>query len=73
MCERDVELAALQAQVRELRRQMTFVSHWHNTLRSPWYKTVWWFLQGYRVRTLGTWYNAPWNKTAAKKYNGVLG
>jgi hypothetical protein len=62
----NAEIEALKRQVRDLRRQMAFMDHWHNTMRSPWYKSLWWFAQGYRIRSLGRWYRAPWNESAVK-------
>lgn len=69
----EAELIVLQRQVAELRRQMKLVSDWHNTMRSPWYMRLWWWLQGYRMHSLGTWYTAAWNKAGADKYNDKLG
>lgn len=68
----EVRIAALEAQVRELRRQMTLVQHWHNTLDTPMWKKAIFFLQGYKPWSLGTWYRAPWNRRMADKYNGVF-
>jgi hypothetical protein len=62
----EVEIEALKRQVRDLRRQMVFMDHWRNTVRSPWYKRVWWWAQGYRLCSLGRWYRAPWNESAVK-------
>jgi hypothetical protein len=69
----EARIKVLEAQVAELRRQHKLVADWHNTLNSHWWMRLWWFLQGYRMHSLGTWYNAPWNKTNGDKYNGVLG
>lgn len=66
-------LAVLEAQVQELRRQMKLVSDWHNTMRSRWWMRLWWFLQGYRMHSLGTWYDAPWNREGGDRYNNKLG
>jgi hypothetical protein len=43
--------------------------HWHDTMHSPWFRRLWWWLQGYRLLSLGTWYRAPWNRSALK-YGG---
>lgn len=59
-------LQILERQVKEMRRQLAFVAHWHDTVRSPLYKRVWWWLQGYRFSALGTWYRARWNASARK-------
>ena len=67
------KVAMLEAQVAELRRQMKLVADWHNTMRSRWWMRLWWFAQGYRMHSLGTWYVAPWNRAAADKYNKALG
>ena len=66
--EADVEL--LKAQVNELRRKLKLVSDWHDTMRSPLHMKLWWWAQGYRMFSLGTWYRAPWNRAAGDKYNG---
>ena len=62
----DPEIEALKRQVHALRRQMTVMDHWHNTMKSRWYKRLWWWVQGYRLMALGTWYRAPWN---SRKYD----
>lgn len=66
----EVRILALEAQVKELRRQMVFVQHWHNTVDTPWWKRIWFVIQGYKPASLGTWYSAPWNRWAGDKYNG---
>lgn len=66
----DSELETLKFQVAELRRKMKIASDWHDTMRSPLYKKLWWWAQGYRMFSLGTWYSAPWNREAGKRYNG---
>ena len=60
------EVQALQNQVKELRRQMVFMDHWHNTVRSRWWMRLWWFVQGFRLHSLGRWYRASWNESAVK-------
>lgn len=62
----EARLRVLESQVRELRRQAVRMDHWHNTMHSPWYKRLWWWVQGYRMLSLGTWYRAPWNRSARK-------
>jgi hypothetical protein len=65
----EAEFRTLQNQVAELRRQMKMASDWHDTLNTPMYKKVWFFIQGYKPWSLGTWYTAPWNRSAGEKYN----
>jgi hypothetical protein len=59
-------IAVLQRQVAALRRQAARIDHWENTLRSRWWMRLWWWVQGYRLCTLGTWYRARWNQSARK-------
>lgn len=59
-------IAALERQIVALRRHQTLVDHWHDTMKSAWYKRLWWWVQGYRLLALGTWYRAPWN---SRKYD----
>ena len=66
------EVVVLKRQVKALRRVATLWDHWQNTVRSPWWKRLWWWFQGYRLLTLGRWYRAPWNSSAAK-YEGIIG
>jgi len=56
----------IERRLRALQRQLTFFDHWHNTMHSAWYKRIWWWLQGYRLLSLGTWYRASWNESARK-------
>lgn len=56
----------LERQVKALRQQMTVIDHWRDTLSSPLYKRLWWWLLGFRLTTLGTWYRASWNASARK-------
>ena len=62
----DDEIASLKRQVRALRKRIGRFDHWHDTMRSPWWKRAWWWAQGYRLLSLGTWYRAPWNASARK-------
>jgi hypothetical protein len=62
----EARLAVLERQVLALRREVTRFDHWHDTCHSPLYKRLWWWAQGYRFFSLGRWYRAPWNQTAAK-------
>lgn len=59
-------IEALELQLHSVRKQLVRYDHWHNTMRSPWWKRLWWWIQGYRLLSLGTWYRAPWNKSARK-------
>jgi hypothetical protein len=61
-----IRLALLERQVLSLRREQTRMDHWHNTVCSPLYKRLWWWAQGFRFSSLGRWYRAPWNESAAK-------
>ena len=67
------EIEALKRQVAALRRQATFFDHWHDTMHSPRYERLWWWLEGYRLFSLGRWYRAPWNRSAAKYEGGQYG
>ena len=67
MTETEIEL--LRQQVLELRRKQKLMSDWHDTMRSPLHMKLWWWVQGYRMFSLGTWYRAHWNKAAGDKYN----
>ena len=60
----------LERQVRALREQATRFDHWHDTMHSAWYMRLWWWLQGFRLLSLGRWYRAPWN-AAASKYDDM--
>lgn len=64
------EVALLRVQVDELRRKMKLMSDWHDTMRTPLYRKLWFWVQGYNWASLGTWYDAPWNRAAGRKYNG---
>lgn len=61
-------VAVLERQVQTLRAHATRAGHWENTLHSRWWLRLWWFCQGFRLHTLGTWYRARWN-AAARKYD----
>lgn len=66
MSDHEQRIDVLERQVRTLRAQATRTDHWHNTMRSAWWKRLWWWVQGYRLLSLGTWYRAPWNDSARK-------
>jgi len=61
-----MRVEALSREVKALRHQAVRMDHWHDTMRSAWWKRLWWWLQGYRLLALGRWYRAPWNASAAK-------
>lgn len=62
------EINCLKRQVQELRTQQKWVNDWYDTFNSPWYKRLWWWIQGFKLMSLGTWYNAHWNKQG-QQYN----
>lgn len=66
----EARIEALERQVRALRGQMTRFDHWHNTMHSPLHMRLLWWVQGYRFHALGTWYRAPWNRSAWKYDDG---
>jgi len=50
----------LQRQVRALRRQLTVVEDYIDTVTSPlWKRMIWWF-QGFYFRKVGRWYKPGW-------------
>ena len=46
----------LERQVKSLRRQMGQLIEWQDTVSSPLYKRIWWFLCGYKFGSVGRWY-----------------
>lgn len=66
----EAEIRTLKLQVLHLRQQMVMVQHWHDTMHTPLYRKLWFWVQGYNWASLGTWYTAPWNKVMGDKYNG---
>lgn len=50
------EIDVLKRQVTSLRRQVQALIEWQDTVSSPLYKRLWWWLCGYRFRTVGRWY-----------------
>lgn len=46
----------LERQMLALRRQIQRNEEWLNTISSPPWKRLWWFLCGYRVWRVGRWY-----------------
>jgi len=53
--EQDVDV--LKRQMLSLRRQIQQIAEWQDTVSSPLYKRVWYWLQGYRWRRVGRWYS----------------
>lgn len=54
-------IEVLERQVIALRREVRMLHEWHDTVKSPLWRRVWWWLLGYRFDSLGTWYAARWN------------
>jgi len=60
------EIDVLKRQVVSLRRQVQLHDEWLDTVNSPLYKRIWWFLCGYNFYTLGRWYG---DKTIPSQHN----
>jgi hypothetical protein len=60
----DVEarIASLEANRVKDAARIRYLEKWHDTVRSPLYKRVVWWLMGFRFSSLGTWYRARWNE-----------
>lgn len=58
----DQEIDVLKRQMKSLREQVHMHEEWLDTVNSPIYKRIWFWLQGYKYHTLGRWYNKskPW-------------
>lgn len=56
------EIDVLKRQMVSLRAQQQQQGEWLDTVNSPWYRRVRWFVQGYRYHRLGRWYDVerPW-------------
>ena len=52
----EFEINTLKRQVASLRRQVVFHNEWLETVNSPLYKRIWWWIRGYRFYTVGRWY-----------------
>jgi hypothetical protein len=52
----EFEHNTLKNQLKGIRQQMNRFDAWLDTINSPIYKRIWWFLQGYRFYRLGRWY-----------------
>lgn len=46
----------LERQVKKLRDGEIRNREWLDTIASPWYKKLYWWLQGYKWYTVGRWY-----------------
>ncbi len=57
-------LDALERQMKALRKEVRRIDEHVDTISSPPWKRVWFFLQGFRLWRLGVWYRAPWNRSA---------
>lgn len=49
-------IEVLERQVKALRRQVQALDERVDTVFSPFWKRVWWWLQGYRWHRVGRWY-----------------
>lgn len=49
------EIDVLKRQVLALRRQVHALEEWMDTVNSPLWKRIWWWLHGYRFYRLGRW------------------
>jgi len=58
----DDRIAILERQVRGLRLKLHELAELCDTVNSPPWKRLWWFLCGYRMWRVGVWYRARWNR-----------
>jgi len=58
------DVDALQRQVKALRIEVRRIDELLDTIASPPWKRVWFFVQGFRLWRLGVWYRAKWNRSA---------
>lgn len=58
------EIEALKRQVLSMRRELRQHTELLDTIASPPWKRLWFFLQGFRLWRLGVWYKARWNRSA---------
>lgn len=58
------EIDVLKRQVHSLRKQVQRQGEWLDTVNSPLYKRIWWWIKGYNFHTLGRWYDKdrPWER-----------
>jgi hypothetical protein len=56
------EIEVLKRQVKSLRRELQRHDEWLDTVNSPLYRRIWWYLKGYKFYTVGRWYDKerPW-------------
>lgn len=52
------EVEVLKRQVRSLRREVRELGEYVDTVSSPLWKRLWWWLGGYYFRKVGRWYPA---------------
>jgi hypothetical protein len=50
------EVDALKRQVLSLRREVHYLHEWLDTVCSPLYMRIWWWLCGWKFYTVGRWY-----------------
>lgn len=57
------ELDVLKRQMQALRRNYNRLDAWLDTVNSPLYKRVWFWMRGYRFYRLGRWYGKDKDET----------
>lgn len=60
------ENASLKVNIRSLAARIRSLEKWQDTVQTPWWKRLWFVVQGYRLTRLGRWYRMPWNTDAAQ-------
>jgi hypothetical protein len=65
------EVASLRSEVEVLKRQVNSLRRAHSrldqlvdTINTAYLKRIWFVVQGFRLRRLGVWYRAAWNRSA---------
>lgn len=56
MSDLEQRIDILERQMKSLRREVREKGELLETIASPPWKRLWWFLQGYRLWTVGRWY-----------------
>lgn len=56
----EAEIACLHTNRRQLAARVRRLEEWVETVSAPVYKRLWWWLCGYRWKTLGRWYPPAW-------------